>query len=762
MSKRIKFQRDHKVVLVIFIVCFALFLTSVATSPGEANGTTIRYVDVDAGGGLNNGSSWTNAYIHLQDALDQANADPDTDHEIWVAEGIYYPDLDKDGDHTSGEPSESFTLRYDNLRLYGGFSGSETLRSQRDPVNNVTILSGDIDDNDTNTDGNNIAETWTHIQGENTYKLFILDGESHESISPETVIDGFVITAGDANAAPAVKYGAGLYCLGRFAGNTCSPTLRNLIFSGNHSSIGGAIMNDANNAGESSPVLIDVIFLGNRAEDDGGGMYNFSANSLYSNSNPTLINVQFLSNSAGDDGGAMYNSASQGTCSPSLTNVVFHNNASGSEGGGMHTNNGNGTTELQLTNVTFANNHAASQGGGMKNFRSGGTFSMEISNAIFWGNTAGVTAAQIYNVGTTPIIQYSDIEGSNGSGSSWDTSLGTDAGHNIDQDPLFTDPSIGDVSLKPPSPAIDAGNQSLLPADAHDLDRDGNTAEQLPDDVAHQPRVQFLEVDMGAYEADEKDPASPAADFDGDGTTDISVYRPANGNWYIKDQGSTSWGLTGDLPVPADYDGDGSTDIAVYRPSNGKWYIMGQSPVAWGFSNDVPMPCDYDGDGTDEIAVYRPSNGKWYILGQGAIAWGRSGDIPVPGDYDGDGSCDIGVFRPSNGKWYIKDITTTAWAYSGDIPVPADYNGDGAADIAVFRPTNGKWYIMGQGAVAWGFTDDIPVPGDYDGDGDDDIAVLRPSNGKWYIKDQGNTTWYQTDDYPLPVRDTDADGDPYQ
>ena len=87
-------------------------------------------------------------------------------------------------------------------------------------------------------------------------------------------------------------------------------------------------------------------------------------------------------------------------------------------------------------------------------------------------------------------------------------------------------------------------------------------------------------------------------DFDGDGKTDISVFRPSDGYWHImKSSGgglSVKWGLGTDALVPGDYDGDGKTDVAVFRPSNGVWYLQqsigGFRAEPFGFSNDVPLP----------------------------------------------------------------------------------------------------------------------------------------------------------------------------
>jgi hypothetical protein len=80
------------------------------------------------------------------------------------------------------------------------------------------------------------------------------------------------------------------------------------------------------------------------------------------------------------------------------------------------------------------------------------------------------------------------------------------------------------------------------------------------------------------------------ADFDGNGTTDVAVYRPSTGVWFVRNQFSVAWGASGDITVPGDYDGNGTTDVAVYRPSTGVWYVRNQVSVAWGASTDIPLP----------------------------------------------------------------------------------------------------------------------------------------------------------------------------
>jgi len=203
-------------------------------------------------------------------------------------------------------------------------------------------------------------------------------------------------------------------------------------------------------------------------------------------------------------------------------------------------------------------------------------------------------------------------------------------------------------------------------------------------------------------------------DFNGDEKSEIGFF--SNGFAYIVGLIMTNLGRTGDIPVVADYDGDGQTDIAVWRAEGGIWVTKHRETFSWGDAQDVPLPLDYDGDNRADPAVWRPKEGNWYLkLSSGeaiTIPWGSEGDIPVPGDYTGDGKADLAVWRPANGNWLIKtenDLLSLVWGASGDIPVPGDYDGDGKTEPAVWRPTEQKWYIFNQEAINFGQADDLPL-----------------------------------------------------
>jgi probable HAF family extracellular repeat protein len=203
-------------------------------------------------------------------------------------------------------------------------------------------------------------------------------------------------------------------------------------------------------------------------------------------------------------------------------------------------------------------------------------------------------------------------------------------------------------------------------------------------------------------------------DFDGDGKDDLALYRGLyeipetriEGTWYIlrsSDMTARSYqfGLKDDFPVPGDFNGDGRTDLAVWRPSNGTWYVRyavdADNPATswfqlslsrqWGLAGDRPVAGDFDGDGIADLAVWRPSNGTWYVCPsrQGfdcskviALQFGLPGDIPVAGALDGDNLHNFTVWRPqlgdTVGTWFSRNpvtgrIKVVQWGLPADLPL---------------------------------------------------------------------------------------------
>ncbi len=271
-------------------------------------------------------------------------------------------------------------------------------------------------------------------------------------------------------------------------------------------------------------------------------------------------------------------------------------------------------------------------------------------------------------------------------------------------------------------------------------------------------------------------------DFDGDGRSEVSSFRPSNGTWNATLTGNNAnftaqWGLSGDKLAPADYDGDNKTDVAVFR--NGVWWILNSfnnsvTTVQFGLPGDLPVPNDFDGDGRADIAVWRPSDGVWYesrSLGNQFFAqgFGQNGDQPLMGDFDGDGIGDLAVYRPQDGVWHLfmsANNTYVAFPFgvATDRPCAADYDGDGKTDPCVFRGTTDSsqpdFYILKSSDnaalyVSWGLPNDVPMLGDYDGDGKTDVGIFRAASHDWYWLRSSNATvgftnFGQTGDLSVP------------
>jgi len=256
-------------------------------------------------------------------------------------------------------------------------------------------------------------------------------------------------------------------------------------------------------------------------------------------------------------------------------------------------------------------------------------------------------------------------------------------------------------------------------------------------------------------------------DFDNDSRADLSVFRQTDSTWYLnrslRGSSATQFGLSTDKIAPADFDGDGQTDIAVYR--DGVWYWINSfygtfGVVQFGLAGDIPQPADFTGDGRAEIAIYR--GGTWWNLDLAndrvnTNQFGLASDKAVVADYDGDGRSDQAVFR--NGEWHLNrssgGYTVLQWGLPTDRPAPADYDGDGKTDLAVYR--DGTWYVWqsseGFAAFQFGLATDIPTPADYDGDGKADAAVFR--DGIWYLRQTTSgfavTQFGLANDRPVPA-----------
>ncbi|MHC4533051.1 MAG: FG-GAP-like repeat-containing protein [Planctomycetota bacterium] len=321
----------------------------------KVNQAPIIYVDDDATAGANNGLSWDDAFIYIQDALDFAEASGGQVTEIWVAQGIYKPD--QGVAVISGDRYATFQL-LNGVIVMGGYAGlGEPDPNARDVVLYETILSGDLNGDD----GPGFVN-----YGENSYH--VVTGSGTDTTA---VLAGFTITSGNATGSIAFSNdsGGGVYCLGG------SPILIDNTFSDNLAMRGGGMFTYSSTA-----ILFNCTFSGNFAVYDGGGMYNIL-------STPTIIGSTFNGNYAGEFGGGMCNFYYS---SPTLQNTIFTGNVA-KYGGGMANILYSSPT---LTNCAFIVNVAIYLGGGMCNLYDSNP---TLIDCIFIGNIVIYPVSGMHN-----------------------------------------------------------------------------------------------------------------------------------------------------------------------------------------------------------------------------------------------------------------------------------------------------------------------------------------------------------------------------
>lgn len=563
---------------------------------------TRLYVDAGASGS-NDGSSWPDAYRHLQDAFDEANQHPSLHYEIWVAQGRHYPDRDAidhtgDGalDHVVGDRTESFTLVRDSVHVYGGFEGNETERSQRIPEVNNVILSGEIA---------NVART-----SDNSYHVLYLDGRSGETITDATVLDGMTVTKGQArepypdDEGGGLSFpdnsGGGLFCDGGGPGNACNPTLTDLVFRDNAAVFGGGLFvnNSATTAkaslagaetgdtnrrlgsreravsgatgpaptgtsdatqksgapakrSASSPksfstlVLTNSTFRRNVADERGGAIYNSGRGSR---SSPLIRETIFADNES-TDGGALYNDGTNGTANPTIVGVEFRRNVASWRGGAMYSDGGEGgEASPVLLNSRVASN-TATDGGAFYFDGTDGTTSPVIGSTVLVGNVADTSGGGMYNRGM----------GGGASPSIINVTVAGNAAHFGGA--LYNDARNGGTA----SPAI---KNTILWANTAP-----NGSQVFNDAPGATPQVRFSILENGQDGIRENDGSSTR--YDGESTLEASPQFATgagpDGRWGTDDDdlrlqgprsgGGPSPGIDAGLNAALDFDGDGSSEI---------------------------------------------------------------------------------------------------------------------------------------------------------------------------------------------------------
>lgn len=479
-----------------------------AGSPCSEAGTLpahVRVVNQAAAPG-GDGATWATAFRSLQDALACVRAGVGScagADELWVAQGIYYPD---DGAGiTPGDRNATFSL-IEGVEIYGGFAGYEYARTQRQWSTRATVLSGDVDHNDVRVPAESLAD----VAGFNSGHIVTADGTGGTAITAATVVDGFTLSGGRFTGVE----GTAFWCSGGGAGSSCSPTLRNLaivanddavfldggsggntsariwnsVFRENDTSIGsgGALRISGQSGGNANPVLVGVRFVHNTSAHDGGAIAINCVGSPVANCSPTLINTSFFRDSAQNAGAIKVDRSSL-----TVVNATFRDvRSSGTSAIAIWLVTGSPTAAVSLVNVTVTGSHGAA--GVPAISQTGG--SVLIANSIVWGNASPEVVA---TSGALEVRQSTIATG---------CPAGATCTGVLTADPFFVNAAAGDLHLLGSSTAVNSGDSGLLPLDLFDTDGDGDTGEKLPLDLDGRPRlVDYVQpgtprVDRGAYE----------------------------------------------------------------------------------------------------------------------------------------------------------------------------------------------------------------------------------------------------------------------
>jgi hypothetical protein len=461
----------------------------------SAYGGTVLYVDDDAAEG-GDGSSWGTAYRFLQDAL---TAGPEAT-EIRVAQGLYHPDRSEANPTGTGDRLAAFALA-SGRAIRGGYAGVGAKDpDERDPDVFESVLTGDL----LGDDGPEFANN-----SDNSHRVV-----SARMVDDTAVLDGFTITAGNANEIHGLDNGAGLEVV------------------------------------DGSPLVVDCLFVANSAGSNGGGMYARGGS-------PTVTDCRFVGNRSGFGGALKIELGSM-----TVEHCLFRGNFA-LEGGAFQISD----ADAILVGCAFVENEAEVAGaigveGGnasitcctfAANFAETlGALSVVIAdvamtNTIVWGSTSLDDAQIGVSLFAGLTVAYCDVEGGADAIPVDDTSSLTWLDGNVDADPLYVDPEASDYRLSAESPCLDAADNTAIPPEAvRDLD---GSPRFIDDPTAPDTGLGDCPIaDMGAYERQDGAPDCCPADIDGSGEVDTGDLLAVLAAW------DESGG-------PADIDGSGVVDV---------------------------------------------------------------------------------------------------------------------------------------------------------------------------------------------------------